>query len=96
MQDKIEKTKGYLKNWIDKVPEEELRLFVRAVTSNNALTDKKLKMELFQRGENALPMAHTCFFSLELSSDYPSQKVFDEKLRLLLHEGLAGTGFQVA
>ncbi len=90
------KTKGYLHNWIERASIEELRTFVRAVTSNNALGPEKLVIELYKRGDKQLPIAHTCSFTLELSVEYPDQKTFDEKLTMFLSEALAGTGFQFA
>jgi len=92
----LAKTKAFLENWIDTYKEDldKLKLFVRAITGNTSLGSYDLKIQIFPRGEAYLPVTHTCFFSLETSSDYPSQEVFNEKLELLLTEGLAGEGFQ--
>lgn len=92
----IEKTKEYLKTWRTKANIEDLRKFVRAVTSNNSLSSEPIKIELFDREKGFIPVAHTCCFSLELSVNYPTQDHFNKKLKYLLKEGLAGSGFQFA
>ncbi len=91
-----EKTKGYLKSWIERASIKDLTKFVRAVTSNNTLGPNQLKIELFNRGPEFVPVTHTCFFTLELSAEYLDQKTFDKKINLLLTEGMAGSGFQIA
>jgi HECT-domain (ubiquitin-transferase) len=90
------KTQGFLTHWIERADIDKLRLFVRAVTSNNALGPDDLKIEIFDRDKDNIPVAHTCFFTLELSANYPTQEHFNSKLEWLLTEGMAGTGFQVA
>ncbi len=90
------KTKRFLKNWIERASPDDLRKFVRAVTSNNTLGPNPLKIEIYNRGPEFIPVAHTCFFTLELSAEYVDQETFDKKINLLLTEGMAGSGFQVA
>jgi hypothetical protein len=92
----LAKTQGFLTNWIERADIDQLRLFVRAVTSNNALGPDDLKIEIFNRDQDNVPVAHTCFFTLELSANYPTQEHFNSKLEWLLKEGMAGSGFQVA
>jgi hypothetical protein len=93
-KDLVAKTKNYLINWIKNANKEDLRLFVRAVSSNNTMSLNKLNIEILDRDPNLIPITHTCSFTMELPANYPSQEHFDAKLRILLTEGLAGSGFQ--
>jgi hypothetical protein len=90
------KVRGYLTNWINRADEETLRRFVRTVTGNNSLSENPLKIEVYNRDSGFVPVAHTCFFSLELTANCPDQEQFDQKLEVLLTEGMAGSGFQFA
>jgi len=94
--DKFTKTKGFLESWIKDASDKDLTLFVRVITSNNTLGKENIKVELYNRGEQNLPTAHTCFFSLELTADYPNEETFNKKLNLFLQEAMAGSGFQIA
>lgn len=89
-------TFGYLTSWIEKARLEELQNFVRAATGTISLGTKKINIQLFLRGENTLPTAHTCSFTLDLPAEYPSQAVFDKKMCDFLAYALAGSGFQTA
>ena len=93
---KFAQTKAYLTDWIKRADMDTLRRFVRAVTGNNSLSEQHLKIEVYNRVSGFIPIAHTCFFSLELTGNCPNQIEFDEKLEILLTEGMAGTGFQFA
>ena len=90
------RVKELLENWIDRADKKHLSLFVKAITSNTTLGKNPLKMEVYNRGTNFIPTAHTCYFSLELSAEYESQEVFDQKINILLTEGLAKSGFQIS
>ncbi len=85
-------TQAYLDNWIGRADMAKLRSFVRAVTGNNALGSDRLKIEVYNRGDQNYPSSHTCFFSMELSCDYPNQPHFDEKIEHFLLA--AERGFQ--
>jgi hypothetical protein len=89
-----EKTKRFLFDWIDNANDESLRCFVRAIAGKNTLSNELLYIKFYNRGPEIIPGSHTCSFTLELSSDYPNKKTFNEKLAILLTEGLAGEGFQ--
>lgn len=93
--DKVNKTKTYLTTWIDQANKKSLRLLVRAISGNNSLSQNFLKIKIFPGGSEFIPRAHTCSFTLDLSSDYPSQEIFNHKLNVLLTEGLVGS-FQMA
>jgi hypothetical protein len=100
-QEEIKNVRTFLENWIDKRKEDRKQLshFVRAVTSNNTLGGPDLTIKVYhptKMHEFRIPQAHTCFFTLDIPSNYPNQEVFDEKLDKLLTEGLAGTAFQEA
>lgn len=90
----FKRVQGFLLNWINKASKNQLRNFTQFVTGNRTLGMKNLTIEFYRRGPNYMPVAHTCFFSLELSTKYPSQLVFDKKLEESIIEGLAGSGFQ--
>lgn len=90
------KTVGYLHNWIAQAAIEELRMFVRAVTSSNALGPDPIIVEIYMCGPQYVPVAHTCVFTIVLSAEYPDQKTFNEKIKLFLEEGLAKSGFQIS
>lgn len=94
--EKMQRTKQFLEHWIDgnKDNPDQLRRFVRAVTSNNTLGTADLVIQLFNRGAAAVPSTHTCFFTLELSADYTSQEQFNERLSWLV--GQSDEGFQAA
>lgn len=89
---RFHKTQGYLSHWIDN-HEEKLEKFVYAVTGNRTLCADDLKIQVFDRDKNFIPVAHTCFFSLELSGNYESQEVFDQKIDYFLENALEGSGF---
>lgn len=93
--DKFLKTKEYLTHWIQNADEKTLRLFLIAVTSVSGLGDKCITIKILNKDANFIPTAHTCALELFLSGSYPTQKHFNEKLNILLSEGLAGTGFQI-
>jgi hypothetical protein len=93
--DECRATQGFLHNWIDRATDEELTKFVWTVCSNRALGPRKLTMELYHRGPDFIPVAHTCTFTLELSVEYPDQDTFDKKLNLTVTEGLE-SGFPIA
>lgn len=97
-EDNLQKTKTFLEMWIElnRDNKEQLRKFVRAVTSNNSLGARKIDVVVYSRGTNNIPSAHTCGLSLELTADYPDQDKFNEKMDLFLLEALAGDGFQFA
>lgn len=92
----VRKTKKFLKCWIREAPIRDLEDFVRAVSGNRSLTPKRLRMELYRRGPERLPVAHSCGYSLELSSQLPNQETFDTKMRQFLENALAESGFQIA
>lgn len=94
-QDNLNKTQGFLAAWIRAASDERLRLFVRTVSGSNSLSFTPLQMQAYNRGSDYLPVAHTCFFALELSAEYPEQTTFNQKLEWLLTEGMAQGGFQI-
>ncbi len=93
--EEVSKIKGFTEDWIGRASKETLERFVWAVSSNRTLGPQNLKVKLFHRGPDYLPVAHTCFFSIEFSTAYPDQETFDNKLNLLLTEGLE-SGFTIA
>jgi hypothetical protein len=95
-QEEAERTRGFLINWIDRADLVSLERFVRAISGNKTLSNQPLQIQFYNRGEEYIPVARTCFFSLELSCEYLYQETFDAKLHLLLTEGLADGGFQIA
>lgn len=91
----FQKTQEYLIHWID-THEDQLEKFVYAVTGIRTLGANNLKIQILNRAKQYIPVSHTCFFSLELSGNYESQKVFDEKIAYFLDNALAGSGFTSA
>lgn len=89
------KTQEYLVNWIDR-NKDKLEKFVYAVTGLRTLCPKPLSIQVFDRDKDFIPVAHTCFFSLELSANYESQEVFNQKIDYFLENALAGSGFTMA
>lgn len=89
------KTRQYLHHWIDRHPE-QLEKFVYAVTGNRTLCFNAIIIEVYDRSREFIPLSHTCSFTLELSSNYQNQAVFDEKLSFFLEHALAGSGFTMA
>lgn len=80
-----EKMRSYLGKWIEMASERDLKKFLFAVTANQTLSLKeKIFIDLFERGPLFLPLAHTCEPSLELSSQYPSQKRLERQLQIFL------------
>jgi hypothetical protein len=90
---KGKRTKKFLITWIDQADKQSLKKFVRAISSNNALSNAHLHIHFYSRGSGFIPVAHTCVCALELSSDYGSQENFNKKMETFLAEGLAGDGF---
>ncbi len=88
-----DRTIGFLVRWIQEADSEQLRQFVYAMTGNNAIGNQTpLIIQTYNR-EEALPVAHTCSFELELSAQYPTQEVFNQKLELFLTYALNGAAF---
>lgn len=85
-------TRAYLTHWIDHHPD-QLEKFVYAVTGIRTLCANRLVIEVYDRVNNFIPVAHTCSFTLELSGNYENQAVFDEKMKCFLDNALAGSGF---
>lgn len=92
------KIKTYFETWIDENKENTdlLALFVEGVTSNSTLCAKGIKIEVYNRDPQYVPTAHTCFFSLEVSSNYKDQEAFNRAIQLFLDNYKVGTGFQAA
>ena len=96
-QSQKEKIETFLKTWIEKGDAKKLSSFVRAVTGMNTLgTENHIEIEIQQQPENYLPVAHTCYFSIEIPSGYESQEKFDFMLDRFLEESLAGDGFSIS
>ena len=94
------KMQGFLTTWIEQATHEKLRQFVRGVSSNNALgnaNDAKtnLVMKVYHSNEAAIPIAHTCFFTMDLGSGCPDQPTFNQMMGLFFEHALTGSGFQM-
>lgn len=87
--------RDYLFHWIDNHPD-QLEKFVYAISGNRTLCANPLTIQVFNRDKDFIPVAHTCFFSLELSGNCENQAQFDEKLAYFLENALAGSGFTMA
>lgn len=85
-------TQAYLMNWIDN-HEKILEKFVYAVTGTRAICANDILIQVFDRDKNFIPIAHTCTFTLELSGNYESQEVFDQKIGYFLENALTSSGF---
>lgn len=98
-KDQRENTKNFLENWLAKDLEtnpKKLENFVVAVTSLRALSSQKLKMLLdTTKSKDHLPVAHTCFFRLDIPSSYPTEEHLFEKMDKFLNLCLAGSGFEL-
>lgn len=89
-----EATRRFLKKWLEDSTEEQLSDFLWAVTSMRSLIPgKSLTVSLDFRDANRVPEAHTCFSTLNLSSNYGTQERFNERLEWLVAQ--AGAGFQM-
>lgn len=51
---------------------------------------------MYNRRAHYIPIAHTCFNTLELSDESPTQDVFNANIKTFLEYALAGDGFQFA
>lgn len=88
------RTKIYLNHWIDQNSETvKLSLFIRAVTGNIALGNKKLLIQVFDGKTSRAPSANTCFFVLNLWVNYENQEKFNEMLEYLFADMTSDTGF---
>lgn len=87
----ISNTKKYLEHWINARKDDKVQLskFVEAVTGCSTLGLRDLQIEVYQRGKDFIPTAHTCFFTLDVSDEYTDQATFDRQMNLLLSEGLS-------
>ena len=90
----LDKVKIYLENWIDSRNSDELTLFLEGVTANSTLGKSNIKIEVYHSGEQFIPRAHTCYFSLEVSSEYKNQEAFNKAIQIFLDHSRTGTGFQ--
>lgn len=90
------RTTKYVTEWINRADEETLSKFVYAVTGLKTLSASKLVIDIYNRGPDVIPSAHTCFFQFVLSSEYRNQEEFDNKLNVFLENALAGPGFSFA
>ena len=96
--DQVKQVKGFLLHWIGEASLETLEMFMRVVTSNKTLGGRTaegkdyLTMNI-QNTQSLIPVAHTCFFMLDLSATYKDQEEFNARLDRLLAEGL---GFSMA
>ncbi|MCB1135546.1 MAG: hypothetical protein KDK78_04690, partial [Chlamydiia bacterium] len=52
-----------------------------------------IKLELYKRGQNYIPIAHTCSDTLELSGQYLDYEAFKDKLSYLLAQARVGFDF---
>jgi hypothetical protein len=91
------KTRDFLLKWIDtNSGVERLSLFVRAVTGNKTLNGDPIKIDVGRRDKDFIPIAHTCFNTLDLTGQCKSQEQFNAKLEMLLDLTKAGSGFSAA
>ena len=96
--EQVKQVKGFLLHWIGEASPETLEMFMRVVTSNKTLGGRTaegkdyLTMNI-QNTQSLIPVAHTCFFMLDLSATYKDQEEFNARLDRLLEEGL---GFSMA
>ena len=96
--EQVKQVKGFLLHWIGEASPETLEMFMRVVTSNKTLGGRTaegkdyLTMNI-QNTQSLIPVAHTCFFMLDLSATYKDQEEFNARLDRLLAEGL---GFSMA
>lgn len=90
----VQQTKAYFEDWLKRASEKDLQTFVQAVTANRSLTPARITIKLYRRGDENIPTAHSCFSSLELSSQLRDQETFDLMMGKFLEYALAGSGFQ--
>lgn len=83
------KTTFFVKKWLKEANLEDLKKMIFTITGHRCLPNNPLKFELFQRGIHHIPTAQTCFFSLQLSANYPNYRIFKKKWQLLLDQSCA-------
>ena len=80
-----ERVLGYLRKFIGDLRKDELFLFLRFVTGTQACTTDPIKVTFnSQDGATRRPIAHTCAFTLELSTTYVSYLEFKDELSSVL------------
>ncbi|MCP5508649.1 MAG: hypothetical protein H7A37_10205 [Chlamydiales bacterium] len=81
------KTQNYLINWINKAEERRLSQFVLFTTGSKTLGKIPIKVNICSTlSPIHLPNAHTCDFTIDLSSEYPDQETFNKKLERAIEE----------
>ncbi|MCB1134743.1 MAG: hypothetical protein KDK78_00625, partial [Chlamydiia bacterium] len=86
------RTQAWMDTWLNQT--EDYSSLMRAVSGSNALKPGcPIRIELYRRGPDYIPIAHTCSDTLELSGQYPDYETFKEKLLYLLAQARAGFDF---
>lgn len=86
-QNKAKKTKEYVEKWVKESTLEYVKKLLFTITGSNGLkSDTVLNFELYNRNQDNFPVAHTCFKSIEITSNYPSYEIFKNKLNFLIEQ----------
>lgn len=88
------RTQIYLSEWIHSANKNTLQQFLQAVTGCRTLGSQKIIINMTNQSENFFPVGHTCFYTLDLPGNYPSQEHFNQKIEEFLLYALDGKGFQ--
>lgn len=83
--EKVNKTIGYMKKWIEEATHEKLEAFSNFIVGSPTMSaSQPLSIELYDTPSNRLPTTHSCYFTLDLSINYPNDEEFAKKLEYAL------------